>query len=295
MEKEVLIMKLHELLIKEYAKASKKKDDLSKVWILDLNGHLFKYHWRDFYVDGKPNKVMKDISKLEVSVHFHTIISREDYLKKEFSVEKNITKEMEIAKTREIPTLPNIRKMSIQKIEKNKKKNTNQKKKASLKGNVNKQDKRSKEILNASKDDTVELYVDGSYMPIVEVGAYGYVAYLNNKRINKDFGIVLNSEMLELGSTGAELTAFLRGIEWCIANGYKTARVHYDCHSVIDLLSKKNLKNGEEYFVRSFKLYSEQIKILTRKTNSNLDEKHLEAHDLSRVAGYLIKAKKDDK
>src|SRR5699024_5648627 len=51
------------------------------------------------------------------------------------------------------------------------------------------------------------VYVDGTYSSDRNISGYGYALFKGDEEVHKDFGLILDDDMLNLKSVGAELYA----------------------------------------------------------------------------------------
>lgn len=132
-------------------------------------------------------------------------------------------------------------------------------------------------------------FVDGSYMENVEISSYGYTVEYEGQMVQRDFGLILDQEILTLKSLGSELYACLRAMEWGIANNFKEIRIVYDCEGILDVIRSNKKNPGRLVFLTLFEKYSEHIQVYFRKANNaTLLKKHEESHHLSRYTSGII-------
>lgn len=140
-----------------------------------------------------------------------------------------------------------------------------------------------------SYEDMPTAFIDGSYMENVSVSSYGYTVEFKNQIIQRDFGLILDQEILNLKSLGSELYACLRAMEWGIANNYQEIRIVYDCEGILDVIRSNKKKSGRIVFLTLFEKYSEHIQVYFRKANNaTLLKKHEASHDLSRYTSGIM-------
>lgn len=170
--------------------------------------------------------------------------------------------------------------------------NNHQKNKSVLKGCYVIDNRITKEQdANESEIVTPIIYTDGSYMQNVDISSYGYAVELNGEIIQKDFGLIMDKDMLALQSIGAELYACLRAIEWAIANRYSVIYIVYDCEGIVQTIQSKHTKKhrGKEKFTKLIELYSQHVKICFKRTNNeHLYKQHRLSHHLSRSATEIL-------
>lgn len=139
------------------------------------------------------------------------------------------------------------------------------------------------------------IYIDGSYVQHDSFSGYGFVAVENDRILVKDGGAIFDYDIINLHSSGAELYALIRAIEWAMANSYKFVRIIYDSESVIQLAENDQLKANGRYPRGKVKLaniyaqYKHYIAIdYAHKSEQKYYEKyHQQAHDLSRMMNVL--------
>src|SRR5699024_959978 len=93
------------------------------------------------------------------------------------------------------------------------------------------------------KEKIPDIFIDGSYMQNKSFSGYGFVVLENGKIIAKDSGSIVDYDLINIHSLGAELYAFIRAIEWAVANEYKFVRIIYDSASVIQQLEASEFIN----------------------------------------------------
>lgn len=134
------------------------------------------------------------------------------------------------------------------------------------------------------------LFIDGSYVQHESFSGYGFIVVENNRIISKDCGTIFDYDIINLHSSGAELYAFIRAIEWAMANDYKFIRIIYDSKSVVQLLDDDPLTNGKHPRgkVKLAKIYARYKDYITieyehKSNQKTYEEYHRQAHDLSRL------------
>lgn len=140
------------------------------------------------------------------------------------------------------------------------------------------------------------IYIDGSYMQHNSFSGYGFVVELKGEIVAKDCGVILDYDIINLHSAGAELYAFIRALEWSLANGYTLIRIIYDSNMIAALLDNNYVPKEQDSYGKTklIHLY-DQYKTLLTIQHSHKNEKniytsyHQAAHDLSRLLSDVRK------
>lgn len=141
-------------------------------------------------------------------------------------------------------------------------------------------------------DVTPNIYIDGSYSPELSVSSYGFVVEKNGEIMQKDFGLIMDKDMMKLKSFGAEMYACIRAIEWGIANNLSSIRLIYDCKGIVDLIKSGKAKcEGRRKFLINFMLYNKHLRINFQyvQDDKKLNKHHRISHELSRKTLELLK------
>lgn len=140
------------------------------------------------------------------------------------------------------------------------------------------------------------IYIDGSYIQHESFSGYGFVVEENEKVIAKDSGTISDYDIINLHSLGAELYAFIRAVEWAIANEYKFVRIIYDSESIIQLLGNNDSSNYKQSRKKTklVDLYEHYKNYITIEFKHKSDNKiyhdfHRVAHDLSRLMSNMLR------
>lgn len=146
------------------------------------------------------------------------------------------------------------------------------------------------------KESIPNIFIDGSYIQKDAYSGYGLIVEENNQIIAKDSGAILDYDIINLHSLGSELYAFIRALEWAMANDYRSVRIIYDSTSIIQLLENNGIgdvKNsrGKTKLLNSYVSYKEhvQIELIHIKQHKVFEKRHKEAHDLSRMMSGMIR------
>lgn len=138
--------------------------------------------------------------------------------------------------------------------------------------------------------DVPRVYIDGSYMQHIGMAGFGYVVEQEGKIVHRNSGVILDSDMLNLHSLGAEVFALLRAMEWGLSNGAKELHVIYDSTAILDLIdnndtTKVKRSRGKSKFLDIYTKYSQHITVVFkhRKTDELFRHFHRQAHHLSRL------------
>lgn len=152
-----------------------------------------------------------------------------------------------------------------------------------------------------NKNDSPTIYIDGSYVQDISVSGYGYIAVQNGRVIQRDFGIITDSDMIHLQSIGAEITALIRAMEWAIANNYQSINIVYDATAIISLTEnntdEKGLRSkGKVKFKDIYDTYIPYIAIhyIHRNEDELFKKFHEEAHHLSRLPYDMLTGRRKD-
>jgi ribonuclease HI len=86
----------------------------------------------------------------------------------------------------------------------------------------------NKESTPTSDDNTLCVYVDGSYNSYKKIAGYGLVMVKNNNIFLKDFSAYPYKDVTQSHNVGAELIGAKRAVELAIANNYKRVCINYD-------------------------------------------------------------------
>lgn len=112
----------------------------------------------------------------------------------------------------------------------------------------------------------IDIYTDGSYSAIKNVGKWAFVAVENNEIIFKNSGLITDKNFLTGYQISCECQAVLEGLTWAKNNNYK-AKIHVDYLGLIcwvnDIWNEKPWKTNKEYTI----LYREKV----RELRENLD------------------------
>lgn len=138
------------------------------------------------------------------------------------------------------------------------------------------------------------IFVDGSYIQHESFAGYGFIAVVDHRVIAKDSGTILDYDIINMHSLGSEMFAYIRAIEWAMANDYNKIRIIYDSKAILQLLEGKDsdLKNskGKAKLINLYEQYRKHIRIEHFHKNSNkfFREWHKEAHHLSRLTSIML-------
>lgn len=142
------------------------------------------------------------------------------------------------------------------------------------------------------------IFIDGSYLQHEPFSGYGFIVVENDQIIAKDSGTIFDYDIINLHSSGAELYAFIRAIEWAMANSYKYIRVIYDSQSIVQLLNNDESLStkqprGKVKITKVFSQYKNYITIDHEHKNNTKKYEiyHRQAHDLSRSMIHLLQRK----
>src|SRR5699024_2165530 len=137
--------------------------------------------------------------------------------------------------------------------------------------------------------------IDGSYIQNSSFSGYGFVVQENDQIIARDSGTILDFDIINLRSQGAELYAFIRALEWAITNSYKFIRIIYDSQVIIQMLDENGFKaskrsRGIVKLVRLYQRYKDLItvELYHKSDHESYETQHKEAHDLSRLMSNII-------
>ena len=64
--------------------------------------------------------------------------------------------------------------------------------------------------------DKLYLFVDGSYSPDLKLAGWGWVAVINDKSIDEDFGVVIDENLLTSRNIAGELNAAMKVADWYV-------------------------------------------------------------------------------
>lgn len=140
------------------------------------------------------------------------------------------------------------------------------------------------------KEKIPNIFIDGSYIQSKSFSGYGFVVVENDKLIAKDSGTILDYDLINLHSLGAELYGFIRAIEWAIANGYKFVYIIYDSTAILPHLETSDVTKGKQArgkakLTQIYAQYKEHITVEARHKNDHehYARYHDMAHNLSRL------------
>lgn len=139
------------------------------------------------------------------------------------------------------------------------------------------------------------IYIDGSYVQESKLASYGLIVEAENEIVQRDCGVIVDYDFLNLHSLGAEMYAYLRALEWSMANGYKNVRIIYDSDAVIQLIAqgdttKTKKSKGRSKFIKLYKQYTKVIDVesIHKSDAENYAERHEQAHHLSQLTIDLL-------
>lgn len=139
------------------------------------------------------------------------------------------------------------------------------------------------------------IFIDGSYIQEHKMASYGFIVEEEGEIVQKDCGVIVDHDFINLQSLGAELYAFLRAIEWTMANGFHYVRIIYDSDSIVQLIDqgeshKLKKSKGRNKFIQLFLQYSQVIKVDTihRSEDADYEAYHEQAHHLSQMILDII-------
>lgn len=148
--------------------------------------------------------------------------------------------------------------------------------------------------------DVPRVYIDGSYIQYKNLAGFGYIVEQGGKIIHRNSGIILDSDMLNLHSLGAEVFALLRAMEWGLSNNIDTIHVIYDSVAILDLINnsgrtKAKRSKGKTKFLDIYMRYRKHISVVFkhRKTDELFRHYHRQAHNLSRLTLGVMLAKEE--
>lgn len=146
------------------------------------------------------------------------------------------------------------------------------------------------------------IFIDGSYIQEHKISGYGMLVEEGQTIIQQDCGTILDFDLINLHSLGAELYALLRAMEWGMANGYKEIRIIYDSDAIIQIIeqgetNKARKSKGRTKFLKLFAEYKKFIKVECVHKNSKeyWTQKHELAHNLSRITSDILEQSVDFK
>jgi len=138
------------------------------------------------------------------------------------------------------------------------------------------------------------IYIDGSYIQDKSYAGYGFVVELDRRIIAKDGGTILDHDIINMHSLGSELYAYIRAMEWAMANEYKKIRIIYDSKAIIDTLKENEngwkQPKGKAKLLNLYSLYRKHVQVEHRHKNSHIvfRERHQEAHHLSQLTSIML-------
>lgn len=82
-------------------------------------------------------------------------------------------------------------------------------------------------------NDTIAIYVDGSYLPSHSVYGGAFVAIKDNQKIDEGYKPGVSEEAAtSLNSLAGELNGAMLGVQYATKNGYKNTWIHYDNENI---------------------------------------------------------------
>lgn len=149
---------------------------------------------------------------------------------------------------------------------------------------------------NESEKQTVpNIFIDGSYVQENKIASYGMIVEEEKEILQRDCGVIVDHDFINLQSLGAELYAYLRAMEWSLANGYQSVRIVYDSDAVIQLIeqghsSKTKKSKGRNKFIKLFSEYNKVLDVesIHRSSTVAFEQRHEQAHHLSQLTIDLL-------
>jgi ribonuclease HI len=97
---------------------------------------------------------------------------------------------------------------------------------------------------------TINIYTDGSYSALKNIGKWAFIAIENDKIIFQDSGLITDKLILTGFQVGAECEAVTQALTWAKNNGYK-ANIYFDFQNlrfwIADLFGEKPWKTNKPY------------------------------------------------
>lgn len=104
----------------------------------------------------------------------------------------------------------------------------------------------------------IDIFTDGSYSTIKNVGKWAFVAVENNEIIFKNSGLITDKNFLTGYQISCECQAVIEGLTWAKNNNYK-AKIFFDYMGlkawINDIWNEKPWKTNKEYTI----LYREKV------------------------------------
>lgn len=134
----------------------------------------------------------------------------------------------------------------------------------------------------------INIFTDGSYHELKNVGKWAFVAVENDKIIFKNSGLITNKNWLTGRQIACECQAVIEGLIWAKNNNYK-AKLHVDYLGLIcwinDLWNEKPWKTNKEYTI----LYREKVLELSEHLDSMVKVKSHSGNTWNNYADELAK------
>lgn len=115
-------------------------------------------------------------------------------------------------------------------------------------------------------DDSIYIYVDGSFMVHKENYSYGFLVVKNNEVLFKDNGVGYDKEAVALRNVSGEVEGAMKATEYAIKNGYKEIILCYDYQGIeswaLGTWKRNNriTQNYHEFMQEKFKVINIKFK-----------------------------------
>lgn len=138
------------------------------------------------------------------------------------------------------------------------------------------------------------IFIDGSYIQHESYAGYGFVVEVDHRIVAKDSGTILDYDIINMHSLGSEFFAYIRAMEWAMANNYKRIRIIYDSKAILQLLEGKDSdfkqSKGKSKLINLYLQYKKHLQVehAHKDRNKVFRERHNEAHHLSRLTSIFL-------